>query len=239
MFQNYFSILMVAIINAIPLFGAFFLDWEEVALLFTFWFESIVITFYAAIGILFSFPKGFTLSECINEKFKSFAFLLAIFTFYSLFIGMFLLAIFQFSKASVFIYQLKAIVLKFYPSWFDKLSEWIAMISKNKTIPDVTVDNTSIEGFLWVMAILTVAHGISFIENFITRKEYRSTDNSMKSKLLIYVYVLIVALLIAGVTIVYKETVMPALVIFILIRVYFEASSYIEAMDPANKYIIK
>jgi hypothetical protein len=160
----YISALILIITNLIPIFGVLFLGWNQAEVLLMYWSESAVIGFFTVLKMLYS--KGAPQNLAINRQpviVKNKADLsglkILLIPFFMLHYGMFMLGHFVF------------------------LMVFVILGSPFSMSPMLTGDSLSISGVLSLLStvligsfFLFISHGVSFVENYLGKKEYETAD---------------------------------------------------------------
>lgn len=160
----YISALILVITNLVPLFGVLLFGWNQAEVLLMYWSESAVVGFFTVLKIGYS--KGTPQNLAINGRpvvVKNEADLsgikLVLIPFFMIHYGMFMLVHFAF------------------------LMVFVILGSPFQMSSMLTGDSSSLSGvFSMLSAVLIgsfflfISHGISFVDNYLGKKEYEAAD---------------------------------------------------------------
>ena len=201
------SLLALIGANLIPLVGIFLFDWDVTFIVVLYWIENLIAGFYNILKMAL-----LKMDQAAGNLGKLFIipFFCVHYGGFCAGHGFFLIHFFKIGSGS---------------SPFDNGNDWWGPFIFIQLLLSVIAKiwGSKPPGMIWAMIGLTVSHGISFVENYIFRQEYKTS--SMK-KLMHQPYQRIVVMhiaIIAGSIFVMKlNSPLPLLIILILLKIFFD-----------------
>jgi len=194
--------------NLIPLAGVFFFNWDVTFIILLYWAENLIAGFYNILKIAFVRVNNSIFSP---EK-------LFIIPFFCIHYGGFCAAHGFFLTT---FFKLGSTVTPFPKTGADW---WGPFIFIQKLIDVIArIWSSAPPEMTWALLGLFISHGVSFVENFILRGEYRqSTIKELMHQPYQRIMVMHIAIIAAGIFVMKFNSPMPMLVILILLKIMFD-----------------
>lgn len=157
-YRSNIPLIALIVADLIPLWGVFYQEWDAFVILLIYWSENLVIGFYNILKMVFvkAYRRGENLIKIISIPFFAFH--------YGAFCGahgFFLLIMFRKSSFNA----------------LDKGDMFGPLIFIQLLINVIKeVHRTLPEGFVVPFIALVISHGISFINNYLEKEEYKKTN---------------------------------------------------------------
>ena len=218
------SLLALIGANLIPLVGIFLFDWDVTFIVILYWIENLIAGFYNILKMAL-----LKMDQAANNMGKLFIipFFCVHYGGFCAGHGFFLIHFFKIGTGS---------------SPFNNTNEWWGPFIFIQLLLSVIAKIWASKppGMIWAIIGLTVSHGVSFVENYIFRQEYKTS--SLK-KLMHQPYQRIIVMhiaIIAGSIFVMKlNSPLPLLIILILLKIFFDLhlhkKSHTQIKNSASK----
>jgi len=204
------SLSLIALIgaNLIPLAGVFFFKWDVTYIIILYWAENLIAGFYNILKIAFVRVNNSIFS---TEKLFIIPFFCIHYGGFCAVHGFFLTAFFKLSSTS--------------PPIVEGGADWWGPFIFIQMLINVVarVWSSAPPEMVWALLGLFISHGVSFVENFILRGEYRrSTIKDLMHQPYQRIVVMHIAIIAAGIFVMKFNSPMPMLVILILLKIIFD-----------------
>jgi hypothetical protein len=216
------SVLALTAANLVPLVGVFFLAWDAAVIVLLYWTENVIIGFYtvAKIAIAKVEPPVFNLG-----KLFAIPFFCIHFGGFCTVHGLFLLVFFRLGSG----------LEPEFPdvSWPGPL----AFVQLPISLASALWKDRPY-GMEWPLIGLSASHGISFVQNYLVRKEYLSLGvSNLMSEPYRRIVLLHVAILAGGVPVMILGSPIPLLSVLVFLKIWLDIRLHIKshAIDSSIK----
>ena len=212
------SLFALTLANLVPLVGVFLLDWDAAVLILLYWTENVVVGIYNILKIVLArtdSPAGQL------GKLFSIPFFCLHFGGFCAVHGLFLLIFFNLGDGGDFFPQ---------DPWPAHLVFLQLLISVIKTLWQNHPD-----GMGWPVIGLFISHGISFVQNYLGKKEYASfTVGKMMNQPYKRIVLMHISIIAGGVPIMLMGSPKPLLCILVILKVGMDIYLHVKEHSSEN-----
>lgn len=205
-----FSVITLVISNLVPLAGVFYWGLDAMALLFLYWLENIIIGFYNALKLALvktEYPAGYV---------KKAVFIVFFFVHFGGFCFGHVMMLLSIKGAC----EIEDIIRRsdgYLSVWSNLLEEIL------KYLP---------EGRELALAALFISHGISFVTNYLMKKEYAVlTMEKVMTQPYSRIFVMHISIIAGGTLVIWLGSSVPMLCFLILFKIILDVYFHIKGHD--------
>ncbi len=205
--KDYLSVLALVGANLLPLAGVFFFGWGVTFIVLLYWIENLIAGFFNILKITFLQTE-----KAADRKLKLF-----IIPFFCLHYGGFC-AGHGFFLTSYFKIGSDISPLANSTEWW---GPFVLLQLLYSIVAKLWISRPP--EMIWAVLGLTVSHGVSFVENYILGREYRTGSISkLMHKPYQRIIVMHIAIIAGGIFIMKLNSPMPLLIILVILKIFFD-----------------